>query len=146
MHEAASGKDCRYGDSFCDYTTPTDDGWDTRGDDDDGLLYECGDAMRGCFNDEECYECLTSGSSESDDDVTETCGGEPGSSDTCSEWAEFLCCAIEESMDEECKDNDELMEWLGESTLLYRLLWRGCENQRKALSIQWLACSGTHLM
>lgn len=123
IHIAFEGDDCGFG-SFCDYTGDDDSNdisitWE----DDD--LAQCEDEILGCFYDQDCFECMMSGSSssssnsssssspeEDEDDVLESC---PISSDTCSGYADFYCCAIETDMNEGCEDNSELLDYLSES-------------------------------
>lgn len=82
--------------------------------DNDDIASQCEDEIWDCFYNQECYECLASGTSSStvDNDISESC---PISSDTCSAWASFWCCAVEEIMDEGCQDNREIVTYLSES-------------------------------
>lgn len=90
-------------------TCVDDDDYNSWGDDDS--LSECIDEIWGCANSTECVACLTSASS-ADDDLSISC---PIWSNTCSAYADFYCCAIDEVMDEGCTENTELVDYFGES-------------------------------
>lgn len=122
---------CQY-DSLCG--TAVVDSGDDDSNDDDGLFDECGSVIWDCFFDEECEACLTSSSTSNtadDDDIEDLC---PLSTSSCSGYADFYCCAIEETMDDGCEDNAKLLGYIGECVILLDLLVRGCE-PIKSLSI-----------
>eukprot|EP00903_Cladosiphon_okamuranus_P021053 g19340.t1 len=129
--DAYYGYDCRFDevDSFCDYVATDDDDdycsdliedcwddedcrecvWGSSSDDDDDDDDGDDSTDDGDNSTEDGDYSTDDGddSTDDDDDFSETCP-EPMSSDTCADWADFYCCAIEET--DGCEENDALLE------------------------------------
>ena len=103
--EVTHGIDCGF-DSFCDQTSFSTTSWD--------VDESCDDEIEACMGDSECFQCATAGLSSTEGSIDENCA-DPMWADSCSAYEDFLCCAIEEAMDEGCKDNAELVEYFGAS-------------------------------
>lgn len=107
---------------------------------DDDLASSCSAEIWGCAADSECIGCISSASS-TDDSTGYECSTTPYS---CHDFADFYCCALDAETNEQCDDNEALLDYVSESRIIcfwmrfhvnrrigLRLLSRGCTNAIK---------------